>query len=121
MKSSAMCRLCRCPQFGGTRGPAPPQPLVRDAREDEDAACDLERMEALPEQDNREEDREERLQVVEQSRARGADAVDRREPQDVREEERPDDCVAEAEPDLPPERERLVCELRRRERGKRHP
>ena len=66
-------------------------------------------------------DGEERLQVREERRARRADAVDRREPEDVREEERPDHRVAEAEPDLPAEREVLLAELRDADERERHP
>ena len=53
-----------------------------------------------------------RLKVAEQRGARRADAVDRREPEDVREEERADHGVAEAEPDLPAEVEVLGADLR---------
>src|SRR6266568_411855 len=101
MKSSAMSRLCRCLRLGATSGPWLPQPLVRNPGEDEDAAGDFERVQDLAEQDEREEDREERLQVPEQRGARGADAVDRCEPENVREEERAYHRVAEAEPDIP--------------------
>ena len=51
----------------------------------------------------------------------GADAVDRREPEDVRQEERPDHGVAEAEPDLPAEGELLLAELRDADERERHP
>src|SRR5579884_709008 len=104
MKSSAMARLCRgLLAFDRGAVDVVPVALERDPGEDEHAARELERAQALAEQDEREEDGEERLQVREQRRARGPDAVDRREPEDVRQEERPDDGVTEAEPDLPAE------------------
>ena len=51
----------------------------------------------------------------------GADPVDGREPEDVREEERPDHGVGEAEPDRPREGEVLAAELRDAHQGERHP
>src|SRR5438128_1008834 len=82
-------------------------PLEIDPREDQQPAGDLERMERLGEQDEREEDAEERLEVVDDHGPRGADARDGREPEDVREEERADDRVREAEPGERPEVELL--------------
>src|ERR1700758_5361686 len=126
MKSSAMHRLCpsrslrapparRGPKRVGSSldardgcGSSPQHAFVCDPREDEDSTRDLERAKALAEQDEREEDGEERLQVREEGRSRGPDSVDRGEPEDVREEESPDDRVAEAEPHLPAEGEGLV-------------
>src|SRR5579862_3778506 len=106
---------------GGRSGGAARQTLEGDAREDEDAACDLEGVERLVEENQREEDREEGLQVAEERGTRGAHPVDRREPEDVREEERPDHRVTEPEPDLPPERELLVMDLRDRGERERRP
>src|SRR6266567_794274 len=104
MKSSAIARIL----FPRRRNRSPPpEALERDPGEDEDASRDLQRMQRLRQQDEREEDGEERLQVAEQRRARRPDAVDRGEPEDVREKERADHRVGEAEPDLPAEREVL--------------
>src|SRR5581483_804133 len=100
---------------------APPQALERDPGGDRGGAGELEAVERLREQDDREEHREERLDGGEERGPRGPDARDRREPEDVREEQRPDHRVAEPEPDLPAEREGFVAELDRGERGERHP
>ena len=54
------------------------------------------------------------------ARAR-ADPVDGGEPEDVREEERPDDGVGEAEPDRSREGEVLAAELRDAHERERHP
>ena len=79
-------------------------------------------MQRLGQENQREHDREERLQVCEERRPRRADPVDRREPEDVGEEERPDHRVAEAEPDLPAEGgEVLVADLRDADERERHP
>src|SRR6476659_9651887 len=98
MKSSAMpSMLFGRGQRRGDR-PVAQAPLEVDPDEDQDAADDLERMERLGEQKQREQDAEERLEVVDDDGPRRANALDRREPEDVREEERPDDGVREAEP-----------------------
>ena len=85
MKSSVMAGILvrllaggRNRLVGGRGGGAARQSLEGDAREDEDAACDLERVERLVEEDECEEDREEGLQVAEQGGARRTHAVDRR-------------------------------------------
>src|SRR2546423_9235869 len=109
MKYSAMGRIL-FPLHGDRR--PPPEPFERDPGEHQDAARDLERVQRLGEQDEREEDREERLQVAEERRARRPDAVDRGEPEDVGEEERADHRVAEAEPHLPAEGEVMRRHLR---------
>src|SRR5437868_10927772 len=118
MKSSAMGRIL-FPRDGDRR--PPPDPFERDSGEDQDAAGDLEWMQRLREKDEREEDGEERLQVAEERRARRPDAVDRGEPEDVGEEERADHRVAEAEPDLPTEREVLRRHLRDADERERDP
>src|SRR6478735_333501 len=98
MKSSAMpCMLFRCGERRRDRV-MPHPPLEVEPDEDQDAAEDLERVERLGEQEQREENAEERLEVVDDHRPRRADAFDGREPEDVREEERPHDRVREAEP-----------------------
>src|SRR4051794_23533686 len=88
-----------------------PEALERDSREDQHAPDDLESAERLREEKEREDDREERLHVREERRPGRADAIDRGEPEDVREKERADDGVAEPEPHLPPERELLLAQL----------
>src|SRR5206468_1586415 len=103
MKSSAMGGML----FGRGRRRCyrlmPQPPLEVDPDEDEDAAGDLERAERLREQGEREEHTEERLEVVHDHSPRRADARDGREPEDVRQEERPDDRVGEADPRERPE------------------
>src|SRR5947209_4364070 len=118
MKSSAIGRIL-FPLHGDRR--PPPDPFERDPREDQDSPGDLEGMQRLREQDEREEDGEERLEVAEERRARRPDAVDRGEPEDVGEEERADHRVAEAEPDLPPESEVLRRHLRDAHQRERDP
>src|SRR5205823_14002660 len=68
-----------------------------------------------------EEDREERLEVAEEPGPRRAHPVDGGEPEDVGQEQRPDDGVAEAEPYLPAERELLLPELGNADERERHP
>ena len=70
-----------------------------------ETAGDLHRVQRLRQQDEREERRRRTAGGSRRATHATADAVDRREPEDVREEERPDHRVAEAEPDLPAERE----------------
>src|SRR5689334_21099199 len=118
MKSSAMGRIL-FPRDGDRR--PSPDPFERDSGEDQDAAGDLEWVQRLREQDEREEDGEERLQVPEERRTRRPDAVDRGEPEDVGQEEGADNRVAEAEPDLPAEREMLRRHLRDADERKRDP
>src|SRR5690348_18237611 len=120
MKSSAMGRIL-FPRDGDRR--PSPDPFERDSGEDQDAAGDLEWVQRLREQDEREEDGEERLQVPEERRTRRPDAVDRGEPEDVGQEEGADNRVAEAEPDLPAERrseERRVGKESRQRRAYEH-
>src|ERR1700746_997721 len=112
MKSSAMYRLCRAFELGDTRSRALPHPLVGDSREDEHAPDDLEPVDRLGEDQEREEHAEERPHVVEDRRPCGAYPVDGREPEDVREEERSDDGVRKAEPDPAREGELLALDLR---------
>src|SRR5579862_7633574 len=121
MKSSDTLPIMPLLDRGGSGRSPVPETLERDAREDEDAAHDLEGVEGLREQDEREEDREERLQVAEERGSRGPDTVDRREPEDVREEQRADDRVAEAEPRFPAEGEVLRRELRDADERERDP
>src|SRR5579859_5011175 len=102
MKSSAIgAKYALFDRWRSHRRNTAANPLEHDPGEDQDAAHDLQRMQRLGEQEDREHDREERLQVPEQRRARGPDSVDRGEPEDVGEEERADDGVPEAEPHEP--------------------
>src|SRR4029077_50227 len=98
MKSSAMYRLCRAFELGDTRSRALPHPLVRDSREDEHAPDDLEPVDRLGEDQEREEPAKKRLHVVEDRARCCAAPVDVRDPEDVLEEERADDGVRKAEP-----------------------
>src|SRR6266542_3355020 len=59
-----------CPPGGSLGLRTPPEALERDPGEDQHAAGDLQRMQRLREQHEREEHREERLQVPEERRAR---------------------------------------------------
>src|SRR5262249_60934119 len=81
--------------------------LENDSRCDRDPADDLPAAESLTEEQERKEDREERLERREERCARRPDPIDRREPQNVREEERADDRETEREPYLPVEAEVL--------------
>src|SRR3977135_1683258 len=74
----------------------PLRALEHDAGADRDGADDLPAVKGLAQDHQREEDGEERLHVGEERRPGRSDAVDRGEPEDVREEERADDRVAEA-------------------------
>src|SRR4051794_25856232 len=121
MKSSAMGSMLFRQAWRRRRGLLPQTPLEVDPDEDEDAAGDLERVERLGEQDEREEDAEERLEVVDDHGPRGADPGDGGEPEDVREEERPDDRVREAEPRESAEVELLARDLRDRDGRERQP
>src|SRR5215472_9512412 len=96
-------------------------PLEDDAGEDPDRPDQLVAIEVLAEDDQREHDREERLQVREQRRARRPDAADRREPEDVRQEERPDHRVCESKPGVDAEVEALARGLRGAGDGQRDP
>src|SRR5258707_3781802 len=98
MKSSAMGSMLFRRRERRCDRAMPQSPLEEDPDEDQDTAGDLERMKRLGEQEQREEDAEERLEVVHDHGPRGSDARDGREPEDVREEERADDRVPEAEP-----------------------
>ena len=75
------------------------------------AAADLQRRERLGEENHGEDRAEERLKVDDERRTRRPDPVHRREPQDGRQHERPDDGEREAEPHEPAEVEVLVGEL----------
>ena len=83
-----------------------------DPAADQDAADDLEPRHRLLEQHEREDRRDERLQVRDERRARRPDAVDGLEPEDVREHERPERRVDEADPHERAEVERLMRRLR---------
>src|SRR5436305_14610747 len=111
MKSSVMAEVWPKSLPSGShriRGSrAPRDSLEGDSGEDQHASRDLEHAQRLREQNQREEHGKERLQVRKERRARRTDAVDRREPENVREEQRADNCVTEAEPHLPAEREAL--------------
>src|SRR5579862_4158258 len=78
--------------------PALPHALEDDADRDCGATGDLPSVQLFGEEHEREEDGEERLQVREQGRTGRPDAVDRREPEDVGQEERPDHRVGERDP-----------------------
>src|SRR3954470_20199885 len=111
MKSSAMAAIVRLFGRDDQLSRAMPDSLEGNAREDQEAAGDFHRVQGLGEQNQREEDREERLQVREERSAGHADDVDRPEPEDVREKERPDDRVRERDPDERLEVERLMHDL----------
>src|SRR5436305_14245770 len=70
-----------------------------DADRDQRRARELQRMQRLSEEDDGEEHAAERLRIREERRARWADLPDRRKPEQVREDERPDDRVDEPDPD----------------------
>ena len=82
---------------------------------------DLPAVEVLREEEQREHDREEGLEVREERRARRPDAVDRGEPEDVREEERADDGEGEGEPGRRAEIEVLLEHLRQADDRERDP
>ncbi len=89
-------------------GSLPPGAVEDDPAGDRDGADDLPAVQVLAQDQEREENGEERLHVREQRRARRADAVDRGEPEDVRQEQRPDDREREPEPGRPAEVKPLV-------------
>src|SRR4051794_1539531 len=99
MKSSAMAAIVRLFGRDDQLPRAVPDSLEGDPRKDQEAAGDFHRVQGLGEQDEREEDGEEGLQVDEERGARCADDVDRREVEEVRQEERADDGEGEPEPD----------------------
>ena len=102
------------------RGP-PPAALEHDPGEDRHAAEPLEPVQVLGEDQGREDRGDERLDVREQRRPRRPDPVDGGEPEDVRQEQRPDDREREADPDEVAERRVvLVGDLGRAEREERN-
>src|SRR3954470_12079291 len=84
---------------------------------DRDSADDLHGRNRLREQDERDDRREERLQVREERCARRAHAVDRREPEQVGDHERPEHGEREPDPDERAEVVALVGELLRPRQG----
>src|SRR5512133_809787 len=90
-----------------------------DSGRDGQSADDLNRRQALVEEHECDDRGEERLEIGEQRRARRADLVDGREPEDVRQHERAENGEREADPGQPRDVEALVAELRRREEEQR--
>src|SRR5450759_4030011 len=84
-----------------TRRPGPPSecgPTEDDAPHDDDPSEYLEGGDVLAEQDDREEDSQERLQVLIDGSTRGAHPPDGREVEQVGEDATEDDGIAEGTP-----------------------